>query len=47
MYEDSYIVADLVPSMSEIDSFDDSDLPAAPDSWRIEDFEDILSAAIR
>ena len=47
MFEDSYIITDLEPSMSEHDAFDDCDLPVAPDSWRIEDFEDILAVVKR
>lgn len=46
MYEDSYIAAELDTSTFENDCFDDADLPAAPESWGIEDFDDILSTAI-
>lgn len=42
MYEDSYIATDLEPSMFENDCFDETELPVAPEAWRIEDFDDIL-----
>lgn len=45
MFEDSYITIELDYPAFEKDSFDDTDLPAAPESWGIEDFDDILSTA--
>lgn len=47
MYEDSYITTDVDLTMLENERFDDADLPVAPESWGIEDFDDILSAAGR
>ena len=47
MYEDLFIVVDKDPSTFENYLLDDSELPAAPESWKIEDFEDILSMVRR
>ena len=44
MFEDSFFVVDIDPSTFDNYSSDDSELPVAPDSWKIEDFEDILSS---
>ncbi len=36
---------DLASRSIEMELIDDLELPAAPESWGIEDFEDILSLA--